>query len=340
MSSKRGAAKRTGRSRKPEEASGESSTRVRIALEALGLAIVGASLLALLAVATFQPADPIFALAPVENAAGAVGATLAAILFGGVGWGSFVLLAASLVLGVRLLAGLAPPGFASRFWFSTVLLVLSLTTLPPLLHGLAPARFAAESGGALGSLLARFEQAWISTPGALLMNGLLLGVGALGILGVAPGTALRVVLGALAWSGRQLARVGRGLLVATGLARIRAVAIVRGSLARVTVWRERRARRVRVVAQQQDDPSNPGREDILAALASVKKGGRGNDPDIVDHRHSGRPEPEQGSFSFSEHAPSGPYELPDVGLFQLPPPAGRTYDRDSTDGWSRCIPVP
>jgi S-DNA-T family DNA segregation ATPase FtsK/SpoIIIE len=311
--------------------------RARVAFEALGLAIVGVSLLALLAVATFEPSDAVFTLAPVENAAGAVGATLAAILFGGVGWGSFVLLGASLVLGVRLLAGLAPRGFASRFWFSAGLLLLSWTTLPPLLHGLAPARFAAGSGGALGAFLARFEQGWVSTPGALLLNGLLLGVGALGILGVAPGTALRAVLRAFQGSGRQLVRAGRAAVAATGLARIHAVAFAREGLARLTVWRERRARRVRVVAQQQDDPVEPGREDILAVLASVKKG-RPHDPDIVDHRHSDRPGPEQASFSFSESAPSsGPYELPDIELFQRPPAGGRTYDRDSLIMNSRIL---
>jgi S-DNA-T family DNA segregation ATPase FtsK/SpoIIIE len=336
MPRKRGGATRASRSRKPEEASGETSAHARIAFEALGLAIVGVSLLSLLAVATFEPADPVFTLSPVENAAGAVGATLAAILFGGSGWGSFVLLAASLLLGFRLLAGLAPPGFASRFWLSAGLLVLSVTTLPPLLHELAPTRFAAESGGALGSLLAGFEQDWISTPGALLVNGLLLVVGALGIVGVAPGTALRAAFRALVWSGRQLGRAGLGLVVAAGLVRVHVVAFAREGLARVTVWRERRARRVRVVAQQQEDPSAPGREDILAALASVKKG-RPNDPDIVDHRPSDRPEPEQGSFSFSENAPAGPYELPDIGLFQRPPAGGRTYDRDSLIMNSRIL---
>jgi S-DNA-T family DNA segregation ATPase FtsK/SpoIIIE len=312
--------------------------RARVALEALGLAIVGLSLLSLLAVATFEPEDPVFALAPVENAAGAVGATLAAILFGGVGWGSYVLLAAALVLGGRLLAGLGPPGFASRFWFSSVLLVLALTTLPPILHGLAPEHFAAQSGGALGSLLSGFERAWISTPGALLVNGLLLGVGALGVVGVSPGTALLALFRALAWAAQQLARAARAIGVVTDLGRVRAAAFAREGLARVTVWRERRARRVRVVAQQQDDSAEPGREDILAALATVRKGGkRGGDPDIVDHRHSDRPEPEQASFSFSESAPSGPYELPDISLFQRPPAGGRTYDRDSLIMNSRIL---
>ena len=55
-----------------------SSTPIsrRIAEECLGFGLVAASLLALLALATYSPADPIFERAEVANRAGVIGAAV------------------------------------------------------------------------------------------------------------------------------------------------------------------------------------------------------------------------------------------------------------------------
>ncbi|MEN8181455.1 MAG: DNA translocase FtsK 4TM domain-containing protein [Myxococcota bacterium] len=334
MAKKREGARRGGRRASSPAAS--DGWRSRLALEGLGLALVALSLLALLAVASHDPKDPVFELAPVNNRAGAAGASLAALLFGGFGWGSIVLVVAGLVLGGRLLLRLEAPGLVSRFWFSSALLLLSLTTLPSLLHTPWPAHFASDAGGALGSRLGGLEQAWLSVGGALLINVLALCVGALGVVGFSAGEALLAVGRALGFAARQRRRgVGllRGAVLAAGSV-LRTWA--RQGLAALEVWRERRARRVRVVAQLQRPGPEPGQEDILAALRAVRKGKR-DDPDIVDHRVEEGAEPEQGSFSFSESTPSGPYELPDIGIFERPPAGGRTYDRDSLIMNSRIL---
>jgi S-DNA-T family DNA segregation ATPase FtsK/SpoIIIE len=58
----------------------------------------------------------------------------------------------------------------------------------------------------------------------------------------------------------------------------------------------------------------------------------------VDHRKSKPAEPEQEEFTFAESAArAGPYQLPDVELFQRPPDAGRSYDRDSLIMNSRIL---
>ena len=62
----------------------------RIVDECLGFILLGGSLLALLALATYSPADPIFERAEVANRAGVFGAAVAAILFRTLGYASAV----------------------------------------------------------------------------------------------------------------------------------------------------------------------------------------------------------------------------------------------------------
>ena len=65
--------------------------------EFAGLLLVGIALLATLGVATYSPDDPVLALEPVANRAGAAGATIAGLLFRGVGWGAVVVVASLIV---------------------------------------------------------------------------------------------------------------------------------------------------------------------------------------------------------------------------------------------------
>jgi hypothetical protein len=177
-----------------------------VVLEALGLSLLGVGGLAALALATYHPEDPAFALVPVKNAAGAVGATLAAALSGGLGSGASVLVAGLLVLGGRLLLGRQLPRLVSRFWIAGALLLAAGSTLPPLLHEVAPGRFAFGHGGALGTRLAVLETLFLKVPGSLVLNGLLLAVGGLGLFGISLGAALRALGAAGAAVGRLAGR--------------------------------------------------------------------------------------------------------------------------------------
>jgi hypothetical protein len=83
--------------------------------ECAGVALIGVSLLLGLALGSFSPSDPVFEAAEVQNRAGVVGASAAALLFGTMGMGAIVVVAAMAFLGGRLVLGLGVPKLASRF---------------------------------------------------------------------------------------------------------------------------------------------------------------------------------------------------------------------------------
>jgi S-DNA-T family DNA segregation ATPase FtsK/SpoIIIE len=314
--------------------------------EAGGVAALGLAAIAALALATHDPADVAFQLGPSHNAAGPLGATLAALLRAAVGAGAFVLVPALGFLGVRLLLGSRVPGLRPRFWAGAALLVAVLASLPPLLASLAPGRFDGREGGALGSALAEAEGALLHAAGALVLNVLLLALATLAVLGVAPGTALAAAGAGAAATGRV---AGRGF--AAGAEQLSAAAraglgALRGAAVRTVVWWRRRARRAELAQVQQAqllaepdllEDEGPAAPPLAPARAAPPRK-RGAAPDIVDHRSRGaKAEPEQEEFSFSEVPAGGPFVLPDVELFQRAPEGGRGYDRDSLIMNSRIL---
>ena len=64
---------------------------------------------------------------------------------------------------------------------------------------------------------------------------------------------------------------------------------------------------------------------------ATRRGSAANDPQIIDHgeKNDSKRKPEQEAFEFKEEGPSGPFQLPDTGLFELPPEGGRNFDRES-----------
>jgi S-DNA-T family DNA segregation ATPase FtsK/SpoIIIE len=200
------------------------------------------------------------------------------------------------------------------------------------------------TGGRLGELLAASEAVLLSGPGALTLNVLAGLVGALGVAGVAPGRALAVLLRGVAAAGRGASAVaGRALSVGVaGLGAAGAgLAALGGQAARVQraigVWREQRARRARVASLREPDAAAEVEEAPVAASEARGPRRRGEAPDIVDHRSRRKPEPEQESFAFSERATGGPYDPPDIDLFQRPPEGSRNFDRDSLIMNSRIL---
>jgi S-DNA-T family DNA segregation ATPase FtsK/SpoIIIE len=307
--------------------------------EGLGLALIALALLGALALATHDPADVPFRFGPAANAMGPLGATLAALLLEAAGIGSVVLVLLVGILGIRVLVS-AEARLPRRFWISCALLLLALATLPPLVEEVSPGLLGATVGGRLGALAAGAERAVLHTWGALLLNGLLLGVGVLGLAGIPTGTALL-------WVGRAAAAVGAGLWrgVATVAAVVASVAqavhsgvltVLRVSLRavrQVPIWWERRARRARVAAIR--DPEPEAADEPLAETAAPLSRRRRGAPDIVDHREKKLPEQEE--FTFSEGKSVGPFTLPDSDLFQRPPDSGRSFDRESLIMNSRIL---
>ena len=334
-------AKRSAKARRVEA---RATALVDVGFEICGLVLIALGLLAALSLITYSPEDPAFRAAPVDNAAGVVGASIAAVLVNAMGLAAVVPVLGSLVLGGHFLIGRGMPSLASRFWIGIACLLVALTTLPPLLESLSPARFDFPTGGRLGAFLADAERGLLSGPGALVLNTLLLLVGALGTMGVAPGRALAALGRGVVAAGRVtarcsalLGRILRGIYL--GL-----VALAKRTGQLLAVWREKRVRRARVAAIRDSDADGmPELEEIQlhrghAAASRLRPKRKRGAPHIVDHREGMRQaDPVQEAFAFSESTTAGPYLRPDTAIFQKPPAGARSWDRDSLIMNSRIL---
>jgi S-DNA-T family DNA segregation ATPase FtsK/SpoIIIE len=322
----------------------------RIVDECLGFILLGGSLLALLALATYSPADPIFERAEVANRAGVFGAAVAAILFRTLGYASAILVIAAGVIGARLILGRGVPGPTSRFWMATVALLLSISTLSPIVQQASPFPYSGNEGGFVGAFLAEHQTWLVGSWGAVIGNIVLAVIGILGATGVSAGAVLGGIGTGLGWLGAAVGSVFLALAhwLKRGIAALQqGGAEMIGGLDRgsrsIRVWRERRARRRQAAAAEQlanaefeeaDSVESPA-EPIAEKVRAGKRGGAG--PTIVDHIAE-RPVGEgvQEAFPFNEGR-SGPYQLPDISVFQRPPEGTHKYDRDSLIMNSRIL---
>jgi len=322
----------------------------RILEECLGFGLLAASLLAVIALATYSPADPIFERAEVTNRAGVIGAAVAAILFYTLGYASAVLVIAAGVIGARLILGRGIPGPTSRFWVSTLALLLSIATLSPIAQHASPLAYTGREGGVVGAFLATHERWLVGSWGAVLGNVALAAIGVLAATRISAGAVLgRFGIG-LGWLGAGLgsAIVALARLPRKGLAALRhGGAEVMGGLDRgsrsLRVWRERRARRRHAAAASElaspdagaREPVESSAEPLVDKARTPKRAAGG--PTIVDHI-AARPRGEgvQEAFPFDEDR-SGPYQLPDISVFHRPPEGSHKYDRDSLIMNSRIL---
>ncbi len=322
----------------------------RIVEECLGFILLGVSLLALLALATYSPADPIFERAEVTTRAGVFGAAVAEILFRTLGYASAILVIAVGVLGARLILGRGVPGLTSRFWLSTVALLLSISTLSPIAQQASPFPYSGNEGGFIGAFLAKHETWLVGSWGALIGNLVLAVIGILGATKVSAGAVLGGLGTGLGWLGAAVGSVFLALAhwLKRGLAALRqGGAEMIGGLDRgsrsIRVWRERRARRRQAAladapataeSEAGDSFESPA-ERIAEKGRAGKRSGAG--PTIVDHiakRAVGQGVQE--AFPFTEGR-SGPYQLPDISVFQRPPEGAHKYDRESLIMNSRIL---
>jgi len=317
-----------------------------------GVALLGAALIAALALATYSQTDAGLEGAEVANRAGMLGALVAALLLRGLGYGSAVLVGAAAFVGMRLILGRPLPALTSRFWVAALLLLASVATLGPILHESFPGRVPPIEGGALGGFLARREAWLLGAWGALLVNAVLFAIGCLSATGISTGAALSAVGVALGWAAAAFA-AGTGGLVRT----VRAAAVgsknglvalasgVQRGFRAIGVWRERRARRARVAAVREaangdEAPAEAdGASDGVATPRSTGRRRRGADPTIVDHhaqRMLARTE-HQEAFQFDGCGLEEPFQLPDPNAIFRPPTETRSYDRESLIMNSRIL---
>jgi len=324
----------------------------RVLEECTGVALLGASILAALALATYSPSDPILERAEVANRAGMAGALMAALLLRGLGYGAIVLIGAMVIVGARLVLGRPLPPLVSRFWVAGPLLLVSVATLGPILHASFPGRIPLVEGGAVGGFLANHELWLVGTWGALLLNVVIFAIGCLSATGISTGAALTAVGVGVGSVGAGIAAVaaglGRALFAAAASVRSGASALasgVRSGFGAVVVWREQRARRARITATREAaiadenlveavDASNAS----VAGAAPVRRG-RGMDPAIVDHRPdlSRRETEQQEMFHFDESGLADSFQLPDPAAIFLKSTEVRSFDRDSLIMNSRIL---
>jgi S-DNA-T family DNA segregation ATPase FtsK/SpoIIIE len=353
----------SGRARQRKGASDSPTVSQVLVQECIGVALLGFAGLAAIALYTYHPADPVFDEGWVRNRGGALGAAVAWSLISSVGYGAALLVAALAVLGGRLTAGRGLPSVTSRFWIGASLLILAAATLPPLLGQVAPLRFGTAPGGWLGDGLAT-QQTWlIGSWGALLLNFILATLGALIVTGFSTSRALGVVGLGLGWILAGIVavaqRIGEGLLEIAGAVRSSIAEMASGlerGWASLVVRREQRKRRARVAAARGDDEEEEEAEadsPILPASTAATsmrvtpdptaeapvraKRKKGEAPQIVDHAEKPPKGGKQETFLFDDRARTGPFQLPDITIFQEPPAGGRTFDRDSLIMNSRIL---
>ena len=283
------------------------------------------------------------------NRAGRLGALVAAGLNGSVGLASYLLVVLVAAVGARLLAGFGLPSASSRLTLAIPLLLLPATTLPPLLGAALP-RFAGLDGGALGELLARNEMWVLGSWGALLANALAAAIGALAVtsisleraiagLGLAVATIATLVFSACAGAAsaavagaraasRAVVEIGRG--IETGWRSL-------------GVWRERRARRMRVAAQRERDAvrSMPRRArrrapSVEGAPRRARRARRRRRSSTTP-RSAPRAMPGRRASRFASTSRTGRIGFPTSTIFQDPPRGTRVYDRDSLIMNSRIL---
>ena len=348
---------------KKKAAAGASTYVARVTSEAAGLVLVGFGLVAALALGTYSPADPIFAIGEVHNRIGPLGATIAGSLIGLLGYGAGIVVAAAAWLGGRLLLGHGIPEARSRFWPSGILLLLGATTLPLILHHLAPGRLGAPLAGRFGEFLVSGEEILLGEWGALLISSLILVLGVLGLFGISAGRALAATAMGSAYAGRYAADA----LVISAVAVKRVLEPIGAGLAgfanslgeRVSRLSLRDARRNRRRVDADGDPQwatdeeadeaseseweddeeeeegdweyedEEEEEDAEQAPSRNRKASEA--PFIVDHdrEREVNKKPSQEAFEFNEDGPHGPYQHPDISIFHRPTKIDLQFDRDS-----------
>jgi len=350
----------------------ETSASSRIFEECVGIALLGFSLLALLGLATYSPADPLFSRAEVANRAGMAGAVVASLLLRAFGYGSYVLAFAAAFAAVRMIIGKPLPPLASRFWVAISLLLVSLATLGPVLQATFPARFPDMIAGGLGGFLSYHELWLVGAWGALMLNGVLFTIGCLSAVGISTATIFSTLGVGLGWAvaavtaiavatGRAIAAavVGIGTAVLSASQAVRQVArslmegIQRGGQS-VVVWREQRARRARTAAAREAETdyedvepefepefvAEPEAGDAGAVVpAAPTRRPRGAGPTIIDHRaeSEGAKSAKQEAFLFQEGGDGGNFTLPDPTVIFPKTAEVRDFDRDSLVMNSRIL---
>jgi len=167
---------------------GQSHPPTHLKHEVIGVLLITASLLSLLSLLSFVPTDvPLLGAAssetvpaaPARNMIGAVGATLAAVLFGLVGGGAYLLSVLLAMVGARCFVEgelavtlRSAAGSVFALLFLSGLLHLEVTAIPTLSSGLV---YRGQAGGRIGQAIAEGLRDYFASTGAhiIVLSGLI-----------------------------------------------------------------------------------------------------------------------------------------------------------------------
>jgi len=302
---KRSAAKRT--------ASAEPRLPGRLEAEAVAVTLGALAVFTEVALLSYDPADPTIANGVrVANWCGPVGALVAGVLAGSLGFAAHVLPLAAAGVAIRYLRGLPlrPRWIPLAGW---TLCLLSLSAGFEVLHRAFPETIAASAGGFLGAAVVGPLSRAFYLAGSSLVLAIALALGLLAATGVSLRDATQ--------GARQLARNASREL---------------GQLARVSLarLRMRLAERAEARAEQVDDEADvasdePRRASRPAPRVTPPRKAKATEPEVVEHRVIAPAPLRQEALPFADVRGDGPYKLPDLDLLARGPESSPNLDRDA-----------
>jgi S-DNA-T family DNA segregation ATPase FtsK/SpoIIIE len=285
--------------------------------EVVALLLLALAGFAELALVSYRPSDPLWGFgADVANRAGPVGALVAGLLAGQLGWAAHALPFAGAIAAIRYLRGqpLRPRWVPIAAWVSCWLsFAAALVTLGRLWPDLG----LAAAGGAIGSGLVDLSSKALYLPGTLLAAS----IGFVLSLLIATGGSIRDGLVSL----RPLLRgSGRfaGQLVRVTLARAQR---------RWEIWRERIEAQRSADEEPESRDEDVGEQQETPRLIDVprKRLKAPAEPEVVEHRVPLVRPQRQEMLPFADATGRGPYRLPELELLAQGQVGGSAFDREA-----------
>jgi len=265
------------------------------------------------ALLSYSPSDPLYASGVrVANWCGPVGALVAGVLAGSLGFAAHVLPIAGGVVAVRYLRGLPlrPRWIPLAGW---TLCLLSLAAGFEILHRSFPDTFAAGAGGVVGAGVVGPLSRAFYLAGSSFVLSITAALGLLAATGVSLRDASQGVRGLLRSGTRELGQ------------------LVRVSIARLRMRLAERAEH-RALAQEEEGEAaedEPRRAPRPVPRVSQPRKARAGEPEVVEHRVAAPTPLRQESLPFADGRGDGPYKLPDLDLLARGPESSPNLDRDA-----------
>jgi S-DNA-T family DNA segregation ATPase FtsK/SpoIIIE len=281
----------------------------------VSLGLVAVAGLLEVALWSYDPRDPLWAFgSEVLNRCGPVGALLAGLLAGAVGWAAHALPIACLAIAVRYLRGMAmrPRWIPLASW---LVVCVSIASLFEVLHRGFPASVSADAGGRVGAAIVSLLSSALYLAG----TAVVLTIAFAASLVTATGTSVRDAV--VSASGLTLAAARRtAQLWRVSLSRIQR---------RWAQFVESRLTRPKSEMRMRESPSAPGEARDRAAKPLLAAKRRNSEPEVVEHRVVVARTARQESLPFDKMGSNAPYQFPDLGLLAQGMEGGGAYDRDT-----------